>query len=102
MRNLVVTGMLVVFLLSAAAPTAPAQPSPCQPVRAVFYTSDDWLQLAQGLAADPSACAQYYISIPPPAANKTQVRPNAATASTRSARTSTRSPRSTTPPGRTG
>ena len=46
----------------------------CQPVRAVFYAATDWLRLATRLAANASPCAQYYISIPPLAADKTQLR----------------------------
>ena len=43
-------------------------------VEPVFWTASDWLPLAQALAADPSPCADYYISIPPQAADKTLLR----------------------------
>jgi hypothetical protein len=46
----------------------------CRPLKAVFYTSTDWLRLATKLAATPSPCAEYYISIPPLAADKTAFR----------------------------
>jgi hypothetical protein len=46
----------------------------CRPLRAIFYTADDWLRLATKLAANASPCAQYYISIPPLAADKTNFR----------------------------
>jgi hypothetical protein len=46
----------------------------CTPVRAVFYAATDWLRLATKLAANASPCAQYYISVPPLAGNKTQFR----------------------------
>ena len=46
----------------------------CRPVNLVFYAETDWLRLAQKLAANPSPCAQYYISIPPLAADKTSPR----------------------------
>jgi hypothetical protein len=46
----------------------------CRPARAVFYAATDWLRLATNLAANASPCAQYYVSIPPLAANKTQPR----------------------------
>jgi hypothetical protein len=46
----------------------------CRPLRAVFYTSSDWLRVATKLAANASPCAQYYISIPPLAADKTAFR----------------------------
>ena len=46
----------------------------CRPLRAVFYTATDWRRLATKLAANPSGCAQYYISIPPLSDDKTQER----------------------------
>jgi hypothetical protein len=46
----------------------------CRPLRAIFYASSGSLPLAQGLAANASACAQYYVSVPPLAADKTQMR----------------------------
>jgi hypothetical protein len=46
----------------------------CQPVRAVFYAGTDWLRLATKLAANASPCAEYYVSVPPLAADKTQFR----------------------------
>ena len=50
----------------------------CRPLRAVFYTPLDWLRLATKLAANGSPCAQYYISIPPLASDKTKARPDQA------------------------
>ena len=46
----------------------------CQLLRAVFYAATDWLRLATKLAANASPCVQYYISVPPLAADKTQPR----------------------------
>jgi hypothetical protein len=46
----------------------------CRPARVIFYTSTDWLRLATRLASNPSPCAQYYVSIPPLAADKTKFR----------------------------
>jgi hypothetical protein len=46
----------------------------CAPLRAVFYAGTDWLRLATKLAATVSPCAQYYISVPPLVADKTQPR----------------------------
>ena len=66
------------WLLVVWSPGAIARRTDCAPVQAVFYTSGDWLRLAQTLAANPSACAQYYISIPPLAASKTTIRSGAA------------------------
>jgi hypothetical protein len=44
--------------------------------RLVFYSPTDWLRLATKLAANQAPCAQYYISIPPLAADKTNFRPD--------------------------
>ena len=44
--------------------------------RLVFYAATDWLRLATKLAANQAPCAQYYISIPPLAADKTTFRPD--------------------------
>jgi hypothetical protein len=44
----------------------------------VFYAATDWLRLATKLAATRSACAEYYISVPPIVGDKTQLRPNQA------------------------
>jgi PKD repeat protein len=49
-------------------------PAACRSVSAVFYTETDWLRLAQKMRANPSACADYYVSIPPLAADKTKLR----------------------------
>ena len=46
----------------------------CAPLRAIFYAPTDWLRLTTRLAATPSPCAGYYISVPPLAADKTQLR----------------------------
>jgi uncharacterized repeat protein (TIGR01451 family) len=46
----------------------------CRPLRAIFYAPTDWLRLTTKLAATPSSCAQYYISVPPLAGDKTQLR----------------------------
>ena len=46
----------------------------CRPLRGVFYAQTDWLRLATRLAAQPSPCAQYYVSVPPLAAAKTTLR----------------------------
>lgn len=60
----------------AAAPAQPEElPAYCRiHVQAIFWTASDWVPLAQALATDPSPCADYYISIPPQADNKTLLR----------------------------
>ncbi len=45
-------------------------------MRLVFYAPTDWLRLATKLAANQAPCAQYYVSIPPLAADKTNFRPD--------------------------
>ncbi len=61
--------------------TPPAMPqvrsltaAACRPLSAVFYTETDWLRFAQKMRANPSSCADYYVSIPPLAADKTRLR----------------------------
>ena len=46
----------------------------CRPLRVIFYAQTDWRRLGTKLAASASACAQYYISVPPLSDNKTQER----------------------------
>jgi hypothetical protein len=46
----------------------------CRSLRAVFYAASDWLRLATKLAATQSPCAEYYVSVPPLVADKTQFR----------------------------
>ena len=50
----------------------------CRPLRAVFYAATDWLRLTTRLASTASPCAQYYISVPPLVADKSQLRANEA------------------------
>ena len=50
----------------------------CRPARVVFYAQTDWLRLATRLDAQPSPCAQYYVSIPPLSGDKSQARPRQA------------------------
>jgi hypothetical protein len=57
---------------------AQAPPADCRPLRAVFYAPTDWLRLATKLASAASPCAQYYVSVPPIVADKTQPRRDAA------------------------
>jgi hypothetical protein len=50
-------------------------PAWCQEqVEVVFWTGSGWQELAEALAENPSPCADYYISVPPLAANKTRPR----------------------------
>jgi hypothetical protein len=96
MRRLVLTTALLVSLVAFAIPAAASNSSSAAAVaveraglppladdfppscrlhaEAVFWTASDWLPLAEALAADPSPCADYYVSIPPQAADKTLLR----------------------------
>jgi hypothetical protein len=58
-------------------PTAPSIGT-CRPAQVVFYTARDWLRLGPKLAQNASPCAEYYISIPPLVADKTNPRPDQA------------------------
>ena len=46
----------------------------CRPSRVIVYAQTDWLRVATEFAANSSPCAQYYISVPPLAADKSQPR----------------------------
>jgi hypothetical protein len=53
----------------------PGLPPDCRiHLQAIFYAETDWLRLGQKLAADPSPCSDYYISIPPLSNDKTHFR----------------------------
>jgi len=63
-------------LVRRARPVARGRAADCVPLRLVFYAATDWLRLATKLAANQAPCAQYYVSIPPLAADKTTFRPD--------------------------
>ena len=67
------TAALWARLVARPAPRAQAMAA-CRPLRAVFYAATDWLRLTTKLAASASPCADYYVSIPPVVADKTQPR----------------------------
>jgi hypothetical protein len=77
-QNSALVAFVVCVAAAAIVPFSSARTSDCRAVRAVFYTSSDWQRLAQGLAADASPCASYYVTIPALAADKTQMVPNRA------------------------
>jgi hypothetical protein len=66
--------LTLVAPVGAAPRTLASQQSEC--LRATFYSPADWLRLATKLAAHNVPCAQYYVSIPPLAAEKTTFRPD--------------------------
>jgi hypothetical protein len=57
-----------------ARPHVRAFSATCAVDRAVFYAGTDWLRLATKLAANQSACTQYYVSVPPVVADKATFR----------------------------
>jgi hypothetical protein len=60
---------------AATPPFDPGLPANCRiHLQGIFYAETDWLRLGQELAADPSPCADYYISIPPLSNDKTNFR----------------------------
>ena len=48
--------------------------APCRAARVIFYDQTDWLRVATKLAQTQSPCAEYFISVPPLAADHTQPR----------------------------
>ncbi|MGZ4411197.1 MAG: hypothetical protein ACXVY8_03600 [Gaiellaceae bacterium] len=46
----------------------------CRPARVLFYAQTDWLRVATKLAQTQSPCAEYFVSVPPLAADRTQPR----------------------------
>jgi hypothetical protein len=63
-RLALVLALLVIVL--AAPGAASAQTPPCaEPVEVVVWTQFNWQLLADGFAADPLPCAEYWVSIPP-------------------------------------
>lgn len=64
-----------VLAFAAAAGVAQDFPAYCRlQASAVFYTATDWVRLGQTMATDASPCAEYYISIPALANDKTELR----------------------------
>ena len=73
--SLAILGVCALVTLGLSAGTA-AQTRPNCALRAdvVFWTGSDHLRLAQALAANRSPCAEYWISLPPLAADKKALR----------------------------
>lgn len=66
-------------VVSSTAAASPAVqdglPANCRyRVEVVNWTGADWIRLASAFAEDSSPCAQYYISVPPPVADRTRLR----------------------------
>ena len=60
---------------SPADPAASTTAECTKRVDIVFWTANRWRPLMRALAANPAACADYYISIPPADTNNTILRP---------------------------
>ena len=64
----------------AESPTSPVRQDDSLPrscrlhAEAIFWTGNDWPILGEELAANPSPCGDYYISIPPLSTDKTRLR----------------------------
>jgi hypothetical protein len=77
MRSFVCALLLAPLLLAGSSVGAAAvDPAPGCPraVEGVFWGGAQWLALAEALAADPSPCAEYSVTIPP-AADRTMLMP---------------------------
>jgi hypothetical protein len=61
-------------LLYGAGVTGARGDTGCRPLRAIVYAATGSLTVAQALAANPSPCAEYLVTVPPLAADKTQMR----------------------------
>ena len=59
---------------TALAAQATATPACSKRVEIVFWTANRWRPLMRALAANPAACADYYISIPPADGDNTRLR----------------------------
>jgi hypothetical protein len=62
-------------LPAAAAVQGNGLPANCRfRVEVVNWTGADWMRLAEAFVADPSPCAEYYLSVPPPLSDRTRLR----------------------------
>jgi hypothetical protein len=61
-RALSVLALAAVAATAFASRPAGAAAADCVPLRVVFYAANDWLRLAQRLAANSSPCVEYFIS----------------------------------------
>ena len=73
---LLVVAAAALLAISASGAGATSRQTATCPIRvkAIFWTSTDWELLGQELKSQLSPCADYYISIPPLANDKTALR----------------------------
>jgi hypothetical protein len=76
-RLLPLAVLAVAFVAGPGGLTPRSSAADCVPLRVVFYAANDWLRLAQRLAASSSPCVEYFISVPP-LADKITPRPDQA------------------------
>lgn len=77
--NVVRGGLVVCALLTGASGRAEARAvDGCRPLRTVVYAATGSVTVAQGLAASVSTCTEYFVSVPPLAADKTEMRSGSA------------------------
>jgi hypothetical protein len=70
-RLAIVLGALAIVLVAPAA----ARAADCdEPVEVIVWTENNWGRVAEALANDPAPCAEYWVSVPPAAADKTLLR----------------------------
>jgi hypothetical protein len=75
--SLVLALSLALVLPAPAASQEPAAeegPQCAKRAEFIFWTADTWRPLMNALAANPAVCADYYISLPPIAGNRTNLR----------------------------
>jgi len=77
LRRRLACALIAAAAVLAAPQAASAQSGCAREVDAVFWGAAQTLQLGQALAANLSPCADYYLSIQPPGANRTQLPPRA-------------------------
>jgi hypothetical protein len=66
--------VLVVFAAGACGGSDSASSGCEEPASIVLWGGTQWLELAKALASDPADCAEYYVTVPPEDADKTELR----------------------------
>jgi Fibronectin type III domain len=72
--KLILLGILGLSLAGIGAAGSAQATGGCRPLRVVIYAATGSTAVAQALAADASPCAEYYVTVPPLAADKTEMR----------------------------
>lgn len=70
-RLAIVLGALAIALVAPAT----ARAADCdEPVEVIVWTENNWGRVAEAFANDPAPCTEYWVSVPPTAADKTRLR----------------------------